>query len=276
MVPAESKPETPKAPRKNVDATPESPSVNGKSISFHVTCEGNSRDFDFESGQNVFNDDTTAKQLTDYFILEIGTSKTADELELIFIGPIIESRHNERITCASNDKLSDIVEGGLSVQKEGYEFSFNIILEPKIKPAAPLMRTVDPPARVVAASPDKSQPAPHASPVRPAPPARAAADSSGKRQYEFICDEDKFSLEIAKGQTVSDAKKMVAEHCGTTFELVTLLYLGRQLKDQIVISSLRVPLDGYILVHIREMTSIFLQSCEGIGKPAATAKDKTR
>jgi hypothetical protein len=93
------------------------------------------------------------------------------------------------------------------------------------------------------------------------PPTDASAP---KRKYRFIWGEEIADLEIANGQRVSDAKVVVADYWNSMTELITLLYLGKQLKDRLIISSLRIPPDGHIVVYIRDMRSIYLRSCQNV------------
>jgi hypothetical protein len=95
------------------------------------------------------------------------------------------------------------------------------------------------------------------------PPTDASAP---KRKYQFIWGEEIADLEIANGQRVSDAKVVVADYWNSMTELITLFYLGKQLKDRLIISSLRIPLDGHIVVYIRDMRSIYLRSCQNVGR----------
>jgi hypothetical protein len=92
----------------------------------------------------------------------------------------------------------------------------------------------------------------------------ATAPYTVKRKYGFIWGEEIADLEIANGQRVSDAKVVVADYWNSMTELITLLYLGKQLKDCLIISSLRIPPDGRIVVYIRDTQSIYLRSCQNI------------
>jgi hypothetical protein len=101
---------------------------------------------------------------------------------------------------------------------------------------------------------------------------RPQGDSEApKRTYRFIWGEEIADLEIANGQRVSEAKVVVADYWNSMTELITLLYHGKQLKDRMIISSLRIPHDGHIIVYIREMRSIYLRSCQDIGRQIGSA-----
>jgi hypothetical protein len=86
------------------------------------------------------------------------------------------------------------------------------------------------------------------------------------RTYRFFWGDETADLAIQDGQRVSEAKVLVAHYWNTEAALVTLLYLGKQLKDGLIVSSLRIPVDGHILVYIREMRSIYLRSYGAIGR----------
>jgi hypothetical protein len=92
------------------------------------------------------------------------------------------------------------------------------------------------------------------------------------RAYRFVWGDETADLAIQNGQRVNEAKVVVADYWNTEAGLVTLLYLGKQLKDRMIISSLRIPPDGHIAVYIREMRSIYLRSCIDIGRIGGQAE----
>jgi hypothetical protein len=93
-----------------------------------------------------------------------------------------------------------------------------------------------------------------------------AARGTPTRRYRFKWGEEIADLEVANGQRVSDTKTIVADHWNSMVELITLLYLGKQLKDRMILSSLCIPDEGHINVYIREMRSIYLRSCQDVSR----------
>jgi hypothetical protein len=98
----------------------------------------------------------------------------------------------------------------------------------------------------------------------PAPPPAAAAAAAAPvgpgRVYAFLWEEQRAELFVASGQTVADARLLVAERFGSLAEYVTLLYGGRQLRDDVVLERLRVPPAGHVAVYIRDMSALFVRS----------------
>jgi hypothetical protein len=81
-----------------------------------------------------------------------------------------------------------------------------------------------------------------------------------KRSYTFVYDEDVFDMDIPDAATVGDTKEFVAEKYSSLVETVKLLYCGKELKDRLVLSKQRITPPNRIVVYIREMNSIILQS----------------
>jgi hypothetical protein len=79
--------------------------------------------------------------------------------------------------------------------------------------------------------------------------------------YTFVYGEEVFNLNIPDRATVGDTKEFVSERFKTIAENVKLLHCGKELKDMLIISKQRIGPGNRILVYIREMSSIILQSC---------------
>jgi hypothetical protein len=82
-----------------------------------------------------------------------------------------------------------------------------------------------------------------------------------RRSYTFVYGEEVFNLNIPDRATVGDTKEFVAERFKTIAENVKLLHCGKELKDMLILSKQRIGPGNRILVYIREMNSIILQSC---------------
>jgi hypothetical protein len=99
-------------------------------------------------------------------------------------------------------------------------------------------------------------PAPQTVPVvtNPAPP-----PPSGDLNYLFKYDDDEFNLSIPASATVADVKQMIAERYGNELDKVSLLFRGRNLKDESLLIHQRIG-DKTIIVYIRSMEPIILES----------------
>jgi hypothetical protein len=85
-----------------------------------------------------------------------------------------------------------------------------------------------------------------------------------RRSYTFVHDEEVFDMSIPDRATVGDTKEFVAAKFKTFAENVKLLHCGKELKDLLVLSKQRIRPPNRIIVYVREMNSIILQSC-GVG-----------
>jgi hypothetical protein len=104
----------------------------------------------------------------------------------------------------------------------------------------------------------RAGPAPDLPP--PESPAEPASDLPPGKEYKFRLEDSFFRLRIGDTETVGDVKVKIADRESTTPDMVTLLYVGKSLKDCMVIRTLRVPQDGKIVVYIRSNRSIVLYS----------------
>jgi hypothetical protein len=82
-----------------------------------------------------------------------------------------------------------------------------------------------------------------------------------RHSYTFVHDEEVFDMNIPDRATVGDTKEFVAERFKTLVENVKLLHCGKELKDVLVLSKQRIRPPNRIIVYVREMNSIILQSC---------------
>jgi hypothetical protein len=78
-------------------------------------------------------------------------------------------------------------------------------------------------------------------------------------------------MDIPEGTTVLDTKQYVARRFSSLVENVKLLHCGKDLKDVLVLAKQRVRPENRIVVYIREMDSILLQSC-GAGWQRSSSK----
>jgi hypothetical protein len=101
---------------------------------------------------------------------------------------------------------------------------------------------------------------PPESPPDDALPVDSASDLRPGKKYKFRLEENFFRLRIGDTETVGDVKVKIACRESTTPDMVTLLYAGKNLKDCLVIRTLRVPQDGNFVVYIRSNRSIVLYS----------------
>jgi hypothetical protein len=103
-------------------------------------------------------------------------------------------------------------------------------------------------------------PPPAARPSEPPPARPSDPPTHPGRLYNFLWGEQRVEIFVGDGQTVADARQLVAERFGSMADYVTLLYAGRQLKDATVLDHLRVPPDRHLMVYIRDMSRLFLRS----------------
>jgi hypothetical protein len=85
--------------------------------------------------------------------------------------------------------------------------------------------------------------------------------SERRQKYPFVYDGKPFEMEIPDSATVADTKEFVARKFKSMAENVKLLHLGLELKDTFILSQQRIKLPNRILVYIRAMESIYLESC---------------
>jgi len=83
--------------------------------------------------------------------------------------------------------------------------------------------------------------------------------------YTFTRGEEEFKLDIPESATVLYTKEIVARKFGCTAEDVKLLHCGKELKNTMVLARQKIKAPNRILVYIREMAAILLQSC-GVGR----------
>jgi hypothetical protein len=81
-----------------------------------------------------------------------------------------------------------------------------------------------------------------------------------RHSYTFVHDEEVFEMDIPDRATVGDTKQFVAKKFKTFAENVKLLHCGKELKDVLVLSKQRIRLPNRIIVYVRDMSSIILQS----------------
>jgi len=92
-----------------------------------------------------------------------------------------------------------------------------------------------------------------------------------KHSYTFVYQEEPFDMEVPDNATVADTKELVATRFKTLAENVKLLHCGKEMKDTLVLSKQRIRPPNRIVVYIRDMRSILLQSC-GAGWSRNTPK----
>jgi hypothetical protein len=90
--------------------------------------------------------------------------------------------------------------------------------------------------------------------------------------YTFCYEGDEFVLEMGAEATVRDAKQIIAEKYESIADYVSLLFCGRNLRDESVLLRQRIG-NGKIVVYIRSLDAILLQSVgygsrRGAKKPA--------
>jgi len=100
-------------------------------------------------------------------------------------------------------------------------------------------------------------------------PAAAAASakfdpSEPKHSYAFVYDDNEFTMDVPDRATVADTKQLVAERFSSLAENVKLLHCGKEMKDALVLSKQRIRPPNRIVVYIRSMDAVLLQSiCPG-------------
>jgi hypothetical protein len=78
--------------------------------------------------------------------------------------------------------------------------------------------------------------------------------------YNFRKGDEQFQLPFALTATAADAVRMIAERFGADEALITLLWRGRILRSQAVLSRQRIPPDAAILVDITDLDEIIRRS----------------
>jgi hypothetical protein len=102
-------------------------------------------------------------------------------------------------------------------------------------------------------------PSPSLLPVRSADPIGVVGTSGSDVIYMFQYEEEVFQLTIPVDGTALKAKELIAIRYQTIAEYVSLLFCGRNLKDECVLSRQRIG-SGKIIVYIRSLDAIMLQS----------------
>jgi hypothetical protein len=68
---------------------------------------------------------------------------------------------------------------------------------------------------------------------------------------------------------VKEARQKVADHLTVSIDAITLLFMGKSLREQFVLHHLRMG-DQAITVYIREMAEMLLVTARGMRQPPMT------